>query len=813
MDSSQRQMVPTSGGFSQQGSLDWVSLSRTSVSFTVDALGRYMGAGVSPLTAVVGQAIAKTLPLSPSGRRDVQSALDRLKCYQGINQALWFGFGIKSFVRALASTAEGMNLLALSAAASEIFGDDKAAEIIYDLTIELNPPESLTPSVHEWSMVARACSGVLSATKFPVQFEGLRRLLPLSDMEVRFGCPGSKDIARTLVALSRVLTREYQSITVEGGLGAWDNGDLLYSRDTGTTGASQINVQFLGHARATETSLDLIACSYQITDDLLFSGDENAFVPNTGRLQWSTCLRHCFGRPMDELLCDSPTMGVLFGCFSSLLQGAMDSNPALPRRTLYGYFKEAGGLPFIIESLRRLPELESLRDSAVKSLRVNVHAALLMFLRGFLDLYSSCGCRRCCASDGDNYLPFSGLREERGCQVILFATILMLCQTIAGVDFDPEIGLRAPGLFALYDYFSHSHFLGQGHREDIENCLHSPNSKNKVPLADLILNPEFQGETHVPSSPVTSMSKILMDQMSLPERSKLDFVVTIFTGQNRVNAGKRTSATNAVSYHGLTTFYSILTSFSTDREFCGKLVVTPGHLGCKNRIFPRNLSELQDRRESLQPTNLGNGLMKLGKDREFLIENPSNGFARGGVGSRLALLNKATLIITESPAAVKAHFLVEGSDRNKVIRLVILPRDLVHTLVEARSWTVRHGSSFRKCEDISWTRLWSDSIRSPLRALQLPSTHQPDEPQTICLAFDEEGNDYFVAGAISLVPQMLNTQGRGPGSGLDVVILDHDNCMKCTFKGIAEALSPGSGKKLCGIWSTKKPLVVTRTLP
>ncbi|KAI1346917.1 hypothetical protein F5Y01DRAFT_319248 [Xylaria sp. FL0043] len=75
MDPSQGQLLPTSGTFSQQGSLDWVGLSRTTVSFTVEALQRYMSAGVSPLTVVVGQAITKNLTLSASGRNNVQDAL------------------------------------------------------------------------------------------------------------------------------------------------------------------------------------------------------------------------------------------------------------------------------------------------------------------------------------------------------------------------------------------------------------------------------------------------------------------------------------------------------------------------------------------------------------------------------------------------------------------------------------------------------------------------------------------------------------------------------------------------------------------
>ncbi|OTA67142.1 hypothetical protein K449DRAFT_324713, partial [Hypoxylon sp. EC38] len=460
MDPSQGQLIPASDGFAQQGSLDWVSLSKSSVSFTVDVLGRYMAAGVSPFTIVVGQAIARNLPLSTSGRKDVQSALNGLKCYQGIGQAIWFGFGVKSFVRTLASTAEGMSLVAFLAAASEILGDDAAAEMIYELSIEFKSPESLTPSVHEWSMVVRACSGVLSATKFPVHFEGLQRLQPIHYSHERSYWPEPKGLARAVMAVSCVLTGEYLSITIEGHLGAYwiaavaewlyglsvniigSNGDLVYSTNAGISDA-QINIRL--RKMDAGPSLDLTTCIYRITDQVLFIRD-NPFHAS-GRLGWSRCLRDCFGAPMDELLKDTETVGTLFGCFSNFLQGVMNRDPSLPPFNIYGTFEEAGGHPFILESIRKLPELEPLRNPALQSLKLNVTAASTTLLRGLLSLALSCGCKQC-----DSYPNRVSYAEDRNCRFFLFATLLFLCQTLAGVDFDLEIGPRRNGLFAIYHH-------------------------------------------------------------------------------------------------------------------------------------------------------------------------------------------------------------------------------------------------------------------------------------------------------------------------------------------------------------------------
>lgn len=45
------------GGLMEQGSIDWVALSKTSVSFSLEILARCARAGVETLTIAVGQAI------------------------------------------------------------------------------------------------------------------------------------------------------------------------------------------------------------------------------------------------------------------------------------------------------------------------------------------------------------------------------------------------------------------------------------------------------------------------------------------------------------------------------------------------------------------------------------------------------------------------------------------------------------------------------------------------------------------------------------------------------------------------------------
>jgi hypothetical protein len=139
--------APEQSHFNQGGTLDWVGLSKTSVSFTVDVLGRFMAAGVSPLTIVVGQEVARRLRLSKVGHEHIQDALQRLQSYRGFGKALWFGFGLRSLPRTLGTTDEGRSLVALCAALGETFHEDIAASVIHHLVANFNAPSGLTPSL------------------------------------------------------------------------------------------------------------------------------------------------------------------------------------------------------------------------------------------------------------------------------------------------------------------------------------------------------------------------------------------------------------------------------------------------------------------------------------------------------------------------------------------------------------------------------------------------------------------------------------------------------------------------------------------
>ncbi len=66
----------SSSGFSQQGTIDWVQLSNTTVSASVAVLARLSAANIHPMTLVVGQALCMNFKLSLKGEFNSFSAFN-----------------------------------------------------------------------------------------------------------------------------------------------------------------------------------------------------------------------------------------------------------------------------------------------------------------------------------------------------------------------------------------------------------------------------------------------------------------------------------------------------------------------------------------------------------------------------------------------------------------------------------------------------------------------------------------------------------------------------------------------------------------
>lgn len=95
-----------------------MTLSNTSVQFSVAVLSRLSRIGIDAFTLQVGRAICYNFSLEPNAQERISDAVLRTKRYGSYGDLIWFGFGIKEVVADLADTEEVLTLVGLCAALS-----------------------------------------------------------------------------------------------------------------------------------------------------------------------------------------------------------------------------------------------------------------------------------------------------------------------------------------------------------------------------------------------------------------------------------------------------------------------------------------------------------------------------------------------------------------------------------------------------------------------------------------------------------------------------------------------------------------------
>lgn len=220
-------LVPSSGSsnFAQQGSVDWVALSNSSVQFSVAVLARLSKAGVDAFTLRFGQAICCNFALEPRAQELVTEAIRKVKKYPSYGDLMWFGFGIKDIVTDLADTEEGLTLVALCAALSTTYDSTFSAQVIRELCFRSKAPQSFTPALRQWKTVVELCAGILSSSRFVTLVNGFRRLIcghlriPL---DTRHPPTTSIALAEAILTLAKISKRSLVNATISGALDcAW----------------------------------------------------------------------------------------------------------------------------------------------------------------------------------------------------------------------------------------------------------------------------------------------------------------------------------------------------------------------------------------------------------------------------------------------------------------------------------------------------------------------------------------------------------------------------------------------------------------
>ena len=169
--------------------------------------------------------MANTFQLGQAGRRNIEQAMTDLKYYEGITDALWFGFGHRSLPRTMATTEQGAMLMALCAALTENYDQDLAAEILHEYIKLCRIPVSLTPAIGEWRALLLACKGTLATTNLPAQLGSLMRIetgycqildrTENSNVSRTHATPQS--IAEALLLIAEVSRGALASVVITGG--------------------------------------------------------------------------------------------------------------------------------------------------------------------------------------------------------------------------------------------------------------------------------------------------------------------------------------------------------------------------------------------------------------------------------------------------------------------------------------------------------------------------------------------------------------------------------------------------------------------
>lgn len=486
-------LVPSGGSsnFSQQGSVDWVALSNSSVQFSVAVLARLSKVGIDAFTLQLGRVICCNFALESRGQELVADAIQKVKKYGSYGDLIWFGFGIKDIVTDLADTEEGLTLVALCAALSTSYDSLFVAQVIRELCVLCKTPQSFTPALRQWRMLVDLCAGILTSSHFATLANGFRKLisgileLPLETRHSPTTCPA---LAEAILTLARVSKRNLVSATISGGLDcAWlaafaesilsldvEICDLLgtffYRSREGAQGHAHLTIVLCPSEIFLRSRASLIPKGQSLLQkDPAFRGTSLL----NWQSSWSTILHDVFGGSVDRLLGiqslshegDQINVFALFLKCISLLQRQDDECGAdtataqalnasfanHPVNPLIWSHSDSRGQRFLNFAIRRLPELSAcLSDYLLGADEDNVVNIISQGGIALQQIQSACHCAQ---HDSTSTQPDSS-ESYTVCLQVLAETIVVFLWILIDSDFNDDIFPSITGLSNLYTWQS-----------------------------------------------------------------------------------------------------------------------------------------------------------------------------------------------------------------------------------------------------------------------------------------------------------------------------------------------------------------------
>ena len=484
--------------FTQQGTIDWFALSRTTVSASIAVMARLSAAGVDPFTIAVGQLMISKFRLSVLGEHRLTTALSKLPSFSGYGDALWFGFGLKNTVRTLAMTAEGRNCVMLCASLAEVHSPEMSARILSGIVDLHKGPGSkgLTPSLEQWRSLVKLCSGVLSASPFAVTAEHMMGLA--GHERVAMGSTNAKriagdpaDIALALDAIARISNGSLLSVTLIGGsecgwLGAVAHWFFEIGVDFESAAGQSLErvsqpadgprvLIIFNENPTSQQNLGVMVASetYVIRDlkDNIFEFSEVSNYDITGRVTWQEAIQQTFGEPARILLKQQAVFGSAIGSAARIFQGISKAEPdcgctRLDLETWCGYHDSSFGQGYINSGVNLLVELAPLRHRMESAMKVSYVDAVGAYEAAMAKLAFLCSCTTC--TEFTDHQP-------QFCLPVLAETVIRLIwhQSLCSMDVD-LLPTRA-GFERLYtghlEFFNSDSYSSIEHRRQATESL------------------------------------------------------------------------------------------------------------------------------------------------------------------------------------------------------------------------------------------------------------------------------------------------------------------------------------------------------
>ena len=475
-----------SASFPQQGSVDWVALSNSSVQFSVAVLARLSRAGIDAFTLQFGRAICYNFSLEPHAQERIYDAIVKLKKYGSYKDIIWFGFGIKDVVTDLADTEEGLTLVALCAALATTYDSMYAAMVIRELCVLCKAPQSFTPAIRQWKTLVDLCSGMFANAQFTLVANGFRRLISghSNHLIARHTPTTHSALAEAILMLAKVSKGNLCNATFSGGIDcAWlaafaewvlslkvaicdPSGSLLYHSGSVVDKPPQVTIVVATTAGiAVQETLIKSKASFIPSGQILLQKDPALRGVNLLNWQgsWSTVLHDVFYGNIDDLL--SGETGQYFNmyiyCVSLLppLKNAAGQGGARYARSGRPHFgnhavspliwiqNDSRGQAFMRFAARRLPEIAAcLLTTTWNGSTTFVDDLGLLAVRCIGDVC------RCAFHSQNNQKKLE--EEDLVCLQTMAETIAIYLWILVDSDIDEDVPPSITGLANLYTWQS-----------------------------------------------------------------------------------------------------------------------------------------------------------------------------------------------------------------------------------------------------------------------------------------------------------------------------------------------------------------------